>query len=58
MKLQRTKDGEYVVITNIEEYTKLLDIIARAGGFQVTRSIDAACSIADDLWTLLNSTLK
>lgn len=58
MKLKRTKAGEYTVITTIEEYSKLLDIISRAGSFQVTRSIDTACQICDDLWYLLNNALK
>lgn len=58
MKLTRTKAGEYTVTTTIEEYSKLLDIISRAGSFQITRSIDTACQIADDLWYLLNNTLK
>lgn len=58
MKLTRTKAGEYTVTTTIEEYSKLLDLISRAGSFQVTRSIDTACSIADGLWLLLNNALK
>ena len=58
MKLKRTKAGEYTVTTTIEEYSRLLDLISRAGSFQVTRSIDTACSIVDDLWYLLNNTLK